>query len=125
MDLAIRISQMSVANRLKVGSVIVKNDNIVSFSWNGTPPGWDNTCEDENNKTKPETLHSEENAICKIAKEGISAKDAIIFCTHSPCQSCAKLIYSSGIKEVYYKDDYRSRDGIDFLIKCGIKVTKT
>ena len=124
LDLAIRISGMSVANRLKVGCVVVKDDNIISFSWNGTPEGWDNTCEDADNKTKPEVLHAEENSVCKLAKQGISGKDATLFCTHSPCQSCAKLIYAAGISEVIYKDDYRSKDGIDFLIKSGVKVTK-
>ena len=124
MDMAIRISAMSVANRLKVGCVVVKNDNIISFSWNGTPPGWDNACEDEHNVTKSDVLHSEENALCKLAREGISGKDATLFCTHSPCVKCARLIHSVGIKEVYYKDEYTPTEGLDFLIKGGIKVTK-
>jgi dCMP deaminase len=124
MDMAVRISDMSVANRLKVGCVVVKNDNIISFSWNGTLPGWDNACEDEHGVTKSDVLHSEENAVAKMAKDGISAKNAALFCTHSPCSKCARLIIAAGITEVYYKDEYTPTEGLDFLIKGGVKVTK-
>jgi dCMP deaminase len=124
MDVALRTAELSVAKRLHVGCIIVKNDSIISHSWNGTPPGWDNTCEDENNVTKPEVCHAEMNAVAKLAREGISGKDATVFCTHSACVDCAKLMYSAGIKEVYYKEDYRSKAGIEFLEKCGVKVTK-
>lgn len=124
MDIAQRVSKMSRANRLQVGCLIVKDENIISFSWNGTPAGWDNNCETEDNKTKVEVIHSEANAVTKLAKAGISGKDATLFCTHSPCTDCAKLIYSAGISEVFYRDDYRSKEGIEFLEKCNVKVTK-
>jgi dCMP deaminase len=88
------------------------------------PTGWDNCCEDENNKSKPEVLHAEANALTKLAGSHESGKDATLFCTHSPCIDCAKLIYQTGITAVYYKNDYRSTQGIDFLTKSNIKIVK-
>jgi dCMP deaminase len=117
-------SHMSYANRLKVGCVIVKNDNIISHSWNGTPAGWDNTCEDELGHTKSEVSHAEENAIIKLAKSHEAGEGAIMFCTHAPCINCARLIYGSGIKELYYLEKYRDDTGLDFLKKLGIKIKK-
>lgn len=132
MDVARRTSQLSYAEKLKVGAILVKNDNIVSFSWNGTPRGWDNVCEDkiytENDefylKTKPCVTHAEEALLMKIAASNESAEGSTLFCTHSCCMSCAKLIYGAKIKEFYYADEYRSTEGIEFLEKCGIKVFK-
>jgi dCMP deaminase len=138
MDLAERIAQLSYAQRLQVGAVIVKDDNV-TFGYNGMPSDWDNNCEDKvydpeginedekgryNLKTKQEVLHAEANAIAKFARTTLSAEGSTIFCTHSPCIDCAKLIYQSGIKHVYYKNDYRSEDGIKFLKMAGITVAK-
>ena len=86
------------------------------------PTGWDNCCEDENNKSKPEVLHAESNAIDKLAKSSESGEGATIFVTHAPCIDCAKLIYQSGITTVYYKNTYRSTQGLEFLEKSHIKV---
>lgn len=127
MDIAFRLSQMSYANKLKVGCVIVKDKRIISMSWNGTPSGTDNTCEYEFNGnlvTKDAVIHAEENAILKLARDGQSGLDSVLYCTHSPCIDCAKMIYSIGIKQVYYKDDYRSVDGIDFLRELKVGVDK-
>ena len=129
MKLAQDVSQLSYARRLKVGTVIVK-DNVVTFGYNGTPAGWDNNCEDEliderwyvTLKTKPEVLHSEANALMKISKSTISSEGATLFCTHSPCIDCAKMIYQAGIFTVYYRDEYKSTDGIEFLKKSGVDV---
>ena len=129
MKMAQDVSQLSYARRLKVGTVIVK-DNVVTFGYNGTPAGWDNNCEDEliderwyvTLKTKPEVLHSEANALMKIAKSTISSEGATLFCTHSPCIDCAKMIYQAGIFTVYYRDEYKSSDGIEFLKKSGVDV---
>lgn len=121
MDLAERIAKESYATRLQVGCIIVKNDNPISISWNGTPPGWDNSCE-LNNTTRPEVLHAEENALGKLAKTTGGADGAIIFVTHQPCLNCARLIYKSGISEVYYRHKYRLTDGLDFLAKTDIYV---
>lgn len=132
MNFAEHCSTMSRAVRLKVGCVVVKNDNIISFSWNGTPSGWDNTCEDTHLSedgsitlvTKQEVLHAEQNAISKLARCNENSQGATMFITHSPCIQCAKLIYQSGIKQVYYKNQYRADDGIKFLEACGVGITK-
>jgi dCMP deaminase len=159
MDIAARISDMSSAVRLKVGCLLVKDGNIISFGWNGTPAGWDNTCEymefmpfdfDRNIDpsevwhswplsgkfwvdgsyvdrryrlvTKPEVLHAEANALMKLAKTGGSTADSVLYCTHAPCMSCAKLIHQSGISSVYYRDTYRSTEGVEFLTKGGVHI---
>jgi dCMP deaminase len=131
MDIADRVAQMSVARRLMVGSVIVKNNSILSYGWNGMPSGWDNNCEDEIRypdahgitlKTKPEVLHSESNALAKVAKSTESSDGATMFCTHAPCMQCAKLIYQSGIKSLYYRTQYRDTAGIEFLTRSNVDV---
>jgi len=133
MDVANRFSQLSYAVRLQVGAVIVKDDRIIAYGYNGTPSGWDNTCEDLIRiddvgspvlKTKPEVLHAESNAIAKLAKSPESGDGATIFITHSPCIECSKLIYQSGIKRVYFGEQYRNTDGIDFLKASKIDVVK-
>ena len=114
-------ADLSYCNRLKVGAVIVKDNNILSFGYNGTPTGHDNCCE-QNNVTNPLVLHAESNAIMKCVKSGLSTNNAILYTTHSPCIECSKLIVQSGIKEVYYVNEYRSLDGIDFLNLSNIKI---
>ena len=133
MDVAERFAKLSYAKRLNVGAIVVKDDRIISIGYNGMPSGWDNNCEevigqDEVGslilKSKPEVLHAESNAIAKLAKSNESGNDATLFVTHSPCLDCAKLIYQSGITTVYFKDNYRSNDGIEFLRKSNVEVTK-
>lgn len=129
MDVAKRVSEMSYAKRLKVGSILVKEGNIISFGWNGTPAGWDNDCEEKDwtqdgdyiLKTKPEVLHSEQNLLMKMAKSTNSSENADLFVTHAPCLDCAKLIHQAGIRRVFYRHTYRSEDGLDFLKKCEIE----
>jgi dCMP deaminase len=132
-DWAKRLSELSHARRLKVGAVIVKNDTVISYGYNGMPAGWDNNCENEigldikNNtvlKTKPQVLHAETNAIAKLAKNNNSGQDADIFITHAPCLECAKLICQSGIRRVWFGQSYRDDTGIEFLQKSGIEVIK-
>jgi dCMP deaminase len=123
MDVAERFAQLSSATRLQVGAIVVKDDRIISIGYNGMPSGWDNVCEHEG-KTKPEVLHAESNSIAKLAKSPESGEGASIFITHSPCIDCAKLIYQSGIATVYYKNDYRSTQGIEFLNRSDIEVVK-
>ena len=122
MDIAKRTAELSSAKRLQVGAIIVKNDRIVSIGYNGTPSGWTNVCEDENYKTKPEVIHAEANAIAKLAKSTESGEGAVMSLTHAPCMDCAKQVYTAGISKVYYKNSYRSTDGIDFLNKCKVEV---
>lgn len=110
---------LSYAERKKVGAIAVKNGSIIAEAYNGTPPGWDNCCE-YNGITKPEVIHAEANLLMKLAKSTISSEGAIIFLTLSPCQQCANLIAAAGIKEVYYKEEYRDLSGVDFLTKYGV-----
>ena len=121
-------AELSTARRLKVGALVVKDDRIISIGYNGMPKGWDNNCEFEQEdgtiKTKPEVLHAETNAIAKLARSTESGLDADLFVTHSPCLDCAKLIYQSGIRRVYYANDYRDDSGINFLKFSGIAVEK-
>ena len=137
MDWASRAAELSHARRLHVGAVIVKDDTVISYGYNGMPAGWDNDCEDEIYveaevgedfdiilKTRPEVLHAESNAIAKLAKSTNSGLGADLFVTHSPCLDCAKLIFQSGIRRVYYGENYRDDSGIRFLEKSGIAVEK-
>ena len=123
MDVAERFAKLSSATRLQVGAIVVKDDRIISIGYNGMPSGWDNCCEDDN-KTKAEVLHAETNAIAKLAKSGESGLGATMFVTHAPCIDCAKLVYQSGIDTVYYKNEYRSTQGLDFLTKSNINLVK-
>ena len=127
MQVAEIYSKLSTAKRLQVGSIIVKDDRIISIGYNGTPSGWDNNCEDKCEsglKTKSEVIHAESNSISKLAKSHESGDGASIFITHAPCLNCAKMIYQAGIKEVYYKNTYKSEDGLEFLKKCGIYIER-
>ena len=130
MDVAERFAQLSSARRLHVGAIVVKDDRIISIGYNGMPSGWDNNCEDTIQhsddtvtlKSKPEVLHAETNAIAKLAKSTESGDGAVLFVTHSPCLDCAKLIFQSGIRSVFYRNSYRSTDGTAFLERSGIEV---
>ena len=136
MTVAETYASLSTAVRLKVGTIVVKDDRIISIGYNGMPSGWDNNCEDEIGdvrdvndnvveirlKSKPEVLHAETNAIAKLARSSESGLDATMFITHAPCLDCAKLIYQSGISKVYYRNVYRENTGIDFLLKGGVDV---
>lgn len=124
MDTAVRFGALSTAERLKVGAIIVKDGRIISIGYNGMPAGWDNVCEDEDFKTKPEVIHAEANAIAKLASSHESGSDAYMYVTHAPCIECAKLIATSGISRVYYKTKYRNEDGLEFLRKCNVEIIK-
>jgi dCMP deaminase len=128
MDWAHRAAQLSPARRLNVGAVIVKDDTVISYGYNGMPAGWDNNCEhilqDGTLKTNPEVLHAESNAIAKLARSTNSGLGADMFVTHGPCLECAKLIFQSGIRRVFYAEDYRDDSGIQFLYKSGLTVEK-
>jgi dCMP deaminase len=145
-------AELSSAVRLHVGCVIVKDNTIIGIGYNGMPSGWNNNCEEleyvlksecqqsddwmkksgytetahgwSKLHSKPEVLHAETNAIAKVSRSTNSSDGATMFITHAPCLECAKIIHQAGIKEVYYKNDYRSQAGIDFLKKCEIQVIK-
>jgi len=131
MDWARRAAELSYAKRLQVGAVIVKDDTVISYGYNGMPAGWDNNCEFEFTHpqtkitelvTRPEVLHAESNAIAKLAKSNNSGLGADLFVTHSPCIHCAKLIFQSGISRVYYGANYRDDAGIQFLKQSGVEI---
>lgn len=127
MSTAYVFADMSHAIRKKVGAVVVKDGNIISIGWNGVPAGMDNSCEylkDGVLVSKPEVIHAELNALMKLAKGTQSSDGAEIYVTLSPCVECSKLIIQSGIKKVYYSEEYRILDGIEFLKKSGIAVER-
>ena len=115
-------AENSYCTRRQVGSLIVKNQRIISDGYNGTPAGFENICEDENNVTKPYVLHAEANAITKIARSNNSSEGATLYVTASPCIECAKLIIQAGIKRVVYSEKYRLEDGLELLRKANIEV---
>ncbi|MFV0467861.1 MAG: dCMP deaminase family protein [Dysgonomonas sp.] len=116
-------AENSYCERRKVGAIIVKDKMIISDGYNGTPSGFENVCEDENNITKPYVLHAEANAITKVACSHNSSYGATLYVTASPCIECAKLIIQSGIKRVVYKDRYTKTDGCELLERAGIQLT--
>ncbi|HOF22159.1 MAG TPA: dCMP deaminase family protein [Bacteroidales bacterium] len=113
-------AENSYCRRRKVGALIVKGRMIISDGYNGTPAGFENVCEDENNVTKAYVLHAEANAITKVAKSNNSSEDSTLYVTTSPCIECAKLIIQSGIRRVVYCNRYRITDGLDLLKRAGI-----
>lgn len=115
-------AENSYCERRKVGALVVKDRMIISDGYNGTPAGFENICEDENNVTKPYVLHAEANAITKIARSNNNSEGATLYVTASPCIECAKLIIQAGIKRVVYGEKYRLTDGIDLLERAGITV---
>ena len=115
-------AENSYCVRRKVGALIVKDKMIISDGYNGTPSGFENICEDDQNLTKPYVLHAEANAITKIARSNNSSDRATMYVTAAPCIECAKLIIQAGIKRVVYSEKYRSEDGINLLKRANIDV---
>ena len=117
-------AQNSYCERRQVGALLVKDKMIISDGYNGTPSGFENICEDDNNKTKPYVLHAEANAITKVAKSSNSSEGGTMYVTSSPCLECAKLIIQAGIKRVVFTDSYRLEDGINLLKRADIEVVQ-
>lgn len=117
-------AQNSYCKRRQVGALLVKNKMIISDGYNGTPSGFENNCEDENNTTFPYVLHAEANAITKVAKSNNSSDGATLYVTSSPCLECAKLIIQAGITRVVFNDNYHIADGIRLLEKANIQVVQ-
>jgi dCMP deaminase len=124
LSMATEWGKLSYSTKKKVGALIVKNGMIISDGFNGTPSGFDNCAEDENNKTYWYVLHAEANAILKCAKNGFSCDGGTLYLTLSPCKDCAKLILQSGIKRLVYIKDYKDTAGLDFLRESKIEITK-
>jgi dCMP deaminase len=115
-------AENSHCDRRKVGALLVKNHMIISDGYNGTPSGFENKCENENNVSKPYVLHAEANAITKVARSHNSSDSATLYVTASPCIECAKLIIQAGIKRVVFGEQYRIMDGVELLIRAEIDV---
>lgn len=150
MDIALRMAEMSHAKRMKVGAVAVRDRRVILCGFNGTPEGKSNVCEkrvypsvsdstedmekrfpyidDQGDYyslvTLPSVMHAEENIILYSSKKGIALEGCEIFCTHQPCLNCARMIYGAGFKRVVYKEEYRSKEGIDFLRDMQMTVEK-
>ena len=115
-------AELSHCKRKKVGALIVKDRKIISDGYNGTPTGFENQCEDDENQTKWYVLHAEANAILKIAASTQSCDWATLYVTMSPCRECSKLIHQAGIRRVVYKQGYSDTSGIDFLKSAGVEI---
>lgn len=115
-------AENSYCVRRQVGALLVKDKMIISDGYNGTPSGFENICEDDNNTTKPYVLHAEANAITKVAKSGNSSENATLYITASPCIECAKLIIQAGIVRVVYSEEYHSSEGVQLLKRAGIEI---
>ena len=120
--MAIIWAENSYCKRRKVGALLVKGEMIISDGYNGTPSGFENVCEDEDNNTKPYVLHAEANAITKVAKSNNSSEGSTLYVTSSPCMECAKLIIQAGITRVVFTESYRIEDGINLLKRANIEV---
>lgn len=115
-------AENSYCRRRQVGALIVKDKMIISDGYNGTPVGFENVCEDDNDHTLPYVLHAEANAITKVAQSNNSSRGATLYVTTSPCIECAKLIIQAGIRRVVFAQSYRLDDGVALLNRAGIEV---
>jgi len=122
--MAIEWAKLSHCKRKQVGALIVKNRMIISDGYNGAPTGFENCCEDENEKTHWYVLHAEANAILKTASSNHDCSGATVYLTMSPCQDCSKLVHQAGIKRLVFINKYKDTSGIDFLKEAGVEVVE-
>ena len=122
--MAMVCAENSYCIRRQVGDLLVKDKMIISDGYNGTPSGFENVCEDDNNKTKPYVLHAEANAITKVAKSNNSSEGATLYVTSSPCLECSKLIIQAGIKRVVFSEAYHMNDGVELLERAHVEIVK-
>ena len=122
LKMAMEWAKLSHCKRRQVGALIVKDKMIISDGYNGTPTGFENRCEDDENFTKWYVLHAEANAILKVASSTQSCRGATLYITLSPCKECSKLIHQSGIKRLVYANAYKDDTGLQFLKKAGVEL---
>ncbi len=120
--MAVEWAKLSHCTRKQVGAILVKDGIIIADGYNGTPSGFDNTCEAPNGETHWHVLHAEANAILKLSRSHNSGQDSTLYITLSPCKDCSKLVLQSGVKRVVYMIDYKDTSGIDFLKEAGVDV---
>jgi dCMP deaminase len=138
MDLAKKLAIRSHCVKANVGAVLTKDTRIISLGYNGPPAGthncdieWPETgCPRDSKGSCSLALHAEQNAILYAARNGVSMEGATLYVTLSPCISCARVIYTTGIKKVFYNDSYadfkklKTDEGVDFLRRFGVEVIK-
>ena len=122
--MALEWAKLSHCKRKQVGALIVKNRMIISDGYNGTPTGFDNYCEDENEKTQWYVLHAEANAILKTASSTHDCSGATLYLTMSPCKECSKLVHQAGIKRLVFINKYKDTSGIEFLKEAEVDVVE-
>ena len=136
MDLAEKLAIKSHCVKAQVGAVLTKDTRIVSLGYNGPPAGTHNCdeewpeagCPRDSKGSCSLALHAEQNAILYASKNGVNMHGSTLYVTLSPCIACARVIYTMGIKKVFYKDSYanfkglKSDEGVDFLRKFGVEV---
>lgn len=124
MDIAFKVSELSYDPKTQVGCVVVKDGNILSFSYNGTPAGASNQTRDANMETLPEVLHAETNALGKMLKAGVSSMGTTVYTTREPCLDCAKVMYQAGVRRVVFHDKHSNQDGRYFLFDREILIER-
>jgi len=122
LKMALEWAKLSHCNRKKVGALIVKNRMIISDGYNGTPTGFENSCEDNEGNTHWHVLHAEANAILKTARSTHDCSGATLYLTLSPCKDCSKLAHQAGITRLVYINRYSDTSGVDFLKEAGVEV---
>lgn len=122
MECARAFAKLSYATRKKVGGIAVTPQDVIIYSWNGRPARDNNCCEVNPELTHPEVLHCECNLVAKSSREGISMKGANVFITLSPCLPCAMQMFQAGVVGVWYDEQYRITDGIEFLRRHNVYV---
>jgi dCMP deaminase len=136
MTITRQVAERSTCVRAKVGAVIVRERNILATGYNGAPAGLphciDVGCLLYESRTPSgdieqncyRTIHAEINAITQAAKNGAAVRDAAIYVTHSPCIHCLKVIINTGIKTVYYEQDYKLHTLAELLTHARIRLVK-
>jgi len=136
MDLAQKLAKRSHCVKAQVGAVLTKDTRIVSLGYNGPPAGTHNCdeewpehgCARDSKGSCSLALHAEQNAILYATKNNVSMQDATLYVTLSPCIACARVIFTTGIKKVFFKDSYAkfkglpNDEGVDFLRRFGVEV---
>ena len=123
MAFAKRAAMESKCPRKQVGCCVLLESGMIAIGFNGHASGGPNEWEDTGS-SNPEVIHAEMNALGKLLEEGVSAKNATVYVTYSPCIECAKLLVRAKVKRVVYLEEYRKTEGIDYLSKYKVKVEK-
>jgi len=117
-------AKRSPCNRLNVGCIIVKDNRVIATGYNGFLPNAPHISIVRDNHEQA-TVHAEQNCIADCAKRGVNTNDGIAYITHYPCINCYKILVASGIKEIYYINDYKNDEVIDLINKnLNIKIIK-